>query len=108
MKRIEKNNASLSSRQTSGISFSISNLIPFNLLKYKYEIDLKGIMIIILFLFPLFNGYSNNELDGKEPNKSLIYNIIKNEEVIGKIEITKIHLFQMNFNRHFNLHLSRK
>ena len=88
MKRIDKNNASLSSGKTSGVSLSISNLMPFNLLKCEHVIGLKGIIFtIILFLFPLVNGYSNNELDGKEPNKSLIYNIIKNEEIIGKIEI---------------------
>ena len=88
MKRIKINNDSIFSGKTSGVSLSISNLMPFNLLKCEHVIGLKGIIFtIILFLFPLVNGYSNNELDGKEPNKSLIYNIIKNEEIIGKIEI---------------------
>ena len=88
MKSVEKNKAILSYGKTSGLSLSISNLMPFNLLKCEHVIGLKGIIFtIILFLFPLVNGYSNNKLDGKEPNKSLTYNIIRNDEVIGKIEI---------------------
>jgi len=95
MKPNEKNNALQTSRKASGRSLYISNLIAFDLLKFGHIMDLKKIkrqtlnLIIILFLFPLFNGYCSNDFDGKEPNKSFIYNIIKNDEVIGKIEINQ-------------------
>jgi len=93
MKRVEKNKAILTSGEASGISTYFSNLSPLKQFECEYSKDLKGIksqtliIIIILLLFPFFNAYSNNDFDGKEPSKSLSYNIFRNEEVIGKIEI---------------------
>lgn len=93
MKRIEKNNDILFTGKTSGISTYFSYLMSLKLFNYPNVIGLKAIkrhtlnLIIILFLFPVFNGYSYNYFDNKEPNKSLTYNIIRNDEVIGKIEI---------------------
>ena len=93
MKPVEKNNAISSSGKASGISSCFLNLIPIKLYKYEHAISLKAIkrqtldLIIIFLLFPFFNAYSNNDFDSKEPSKSLSYNIVRNEEVIGKIEI---------------------
>jgi len=93
MKRIEKNNDILSTGKTSGISTYFSYLMSLKLFKYPNVIGLKAIkrhtlnFIIILFLCPVYNGYSNKYFDNKEPNKPLTYNIIRNDEVIGKIKI---------------------
>lgn len=91
MKPVEKNKGISFSRKVSGISSYFSNLLNFNLYRNKHIICLNAIkcrnLILILSLFTFFNSYSDNFSDEKETSKSLIYNIVRNDEVIGKIEI---------------------
>ena len=93
MKRFNVTNSANSSTGKRSISkYIISNLNPFQTFIINFEMGLDRIkrltlnLIVIVFLIPFYNSYSKNN-NGNEPKKPLIYNIIRNDEVIGKIEI---------------------
>lgn len=76
--------------KTSGLKFEFSKLMIKLFLKRIAPLNsimLKVIAILVLLGSTNIFGYSEVKIN--EPNKSLIYNIVRNDIVIGKIEINQ-------------------
>lgn len=96
MKRFEKNkNTLLFSGEASGLGLYFSTFKTSNLYKHlliKFLLNTENFIqkfTVIILLFTLTNTYGYSDNNTKEPNKSLTYNIIRKDEVIGKIEINQ-------------------
>jgi hypothetical protein len=91
MKTINNNNKTvIIPDKTSGVGFEFSKQITkllLNRITKLNRIMCKVIAVLILLGSTITYGYSKVKIN--EPNKSIIYNIVRNDIVIGKIKINQ-------------------